>query len=236
MKHIYLILAFILLKTTSFYAQTISEEFLEKGDNFYRQKDYRKAIEQYNKAIEKDAKFIIAYINKGQALEFERRFEEAIENYNALLAIIPNETQCLTRRGISLMKIQKIQEGLLDLEKADKQDPNNAKILCNLGLGKIASKDVSGIKELDQSIKIDSTDYIAFYNRGLGKILLLDFKSAITDFEKTIMLNPYAGEAYFSIGLCKFIQGEKESACNYWKKSFDYGYIRAQPMIDRNCK
>jgi tetratricopeptide (TPR) repeat protein len=221
--------------TLSSCSQTTSEEYLQKGDDLYRQKLYDKAIEQYDKAISKKNDFITPYINKGQALEFQRKFQEAIDNYNALLKISPDQTQALTRRGISYIKIQKFQEALVDLAKANNQDPNNAQILCNIGVCKIRIKDASGIQELNQSILLDASNYEAYYNRGLGKLLLQDNEEAIKDFEKAINLKSDFGEAYFSIGLCKFQLGDKNSACKYWKQSVDKGYSRAQPIIDENC-
>ncbi len=152
-----------------------------------------------------------------------------------MLKIIPDQTQALTRRGIAYIKIQKFQEAITDLEKANKQEPNNAQILCNLGLCKVRIKDTSGIKELNESISLDSTNYEAFYNRGLGNVMIRDNEGAIEDFEKAIKIKPDFGEAYFSIGLAKFQLGDKQGACNYWKQSVDKGYKRAQTIIDQNC-
>ena len=236
MKYFIIILGLSILINLSSCAQTTSEDCLQKGDTFYKQKEYLQAIEQYDKAIEKDSKFIAAYINKGKALEYVRKFQEAIDNYDALMKTFPNQTEGLTRRGISFIKISKFQEGLTDLEKANKQKPNNAEILCNLGLCKIAVKDVTGIKELDLSISLDSTNYGSYYNRGLGKLLIQEYHEAIKDFEKAIILKPDSGEAIFSIGMGKYALGDKENACKYWKKSVDKGYVRAQPIIDQNCQ
>ncbi len=91
-------------------SQTSPEQYLDKGDNFYRQKDFGKAIEQYDQAIKKKNDFVQAYINKGQALEFERKFHEALDNYNLLLAIILDQIQALTRRGY-VFKASKIPGG-----------------------------------------------------------------------------------------------------------------------------
>lgn len=229
------IIALLVLMVFSSCSQTTPEEYLQKGDDLYRMKLYGKAIEQYDQAISRKSDFVIAYINKGQALEFERKFQEAIDNYNALLNVIPNETQALTRRGICYIKILQFQSALVDLEKANKQAPQNALILCNLGFCKVQLEDTSGINELNQSIVLDSLNYEAYYNRGLGRLILQNSLEAINDFEKAIGLYPEFGEAYFSIGLCKFQLGDKDGACEYWKQSVSKGYNRAQPIIDQNC-
>ena len=42
----------------------------------------------------------------------------------------------------------------------------------------------------DRSIKIDSSDQKAFFNRGNAKSKLKDFQSAIKDYERSIKINP----------------------------------------------
>ena len=85
MKHIIFILGFFILSSLCSYSQITPEEYLKKGDSFCKIKNYDNTIEQYDKAIKFKSDFAIAYINKGQALEFKRKFEEAIDNYNILL-------------------------------------------------------------------------------------------------------------------------------------------------------
>ncbi|MEI7597462.1 MAG: tetratricopeptide repeat protein [Bacteroidota bacterium] len=223
--------------TFSSCTQTTHEDYLRRGDLLYKQELYEKAVEQYDLAIKEKNDFVPAYINKGQALEFQRKFQEALDNYNQLLKVIPNQTEALTRRGITYVKIQKFQESVTDLEQANKQNPNNPLILCNLGLAKITLKDTSGIKDLDKSISMDSTNSSAFYNRGLGKLLIQESVAAIKDFEYAVKLKPDFGEAYFSIGLCKFQLGDKDSACMYWKLAVEKGYKneKAKIIIEQNC-
>jgi len=235
MRKIYFFIYLFICIGLSAKSQNTSEELLKKGDELSKYKEYDRAIKLYDSCISIDKYAILAYFNKGQALEFLQRFEAAIENYSTLLSMFPQLNPPLTRRGISYIKIQKYQEGIADLEKANKQDPNNPQILCNLGLGKIGIKDTSGITDLNNSILLDSSNYEAYYNRGLGKILLGNSESSIQDFEHAIKLKPDFGQAYFSIGLAKFQLGLKEQACNFWKQSIDKGYKRAQVIIDQNC-
>ena len=49
----------------------------------------------------------------------------------------------------------------------------------------------------DRSIKIDSSDQKAFFNRGNAKSKLKDFQSAIKDYERSIKINPKNGGIYW---------------------------------------
>ena len=215
--------------------QSSPENYLKNGDELYKQKQYDKAIVEYDKAVGLKKDFVLAYINKGAALEFQRKFDEAIKNYNIILKILPDQPAVLTRRGIAYIGIQKIETGLADLQLANSISPNNPIILCNLGLCKISLKDSSGISDLNKSILLDSSSHTAYYNRGLGKLLTSDYEAAIQDFAKSIHLKPNYGEGLCGIGIAKFQLGDKEAACRYWKLSIDAGYQRAQLLIDNNC-
>jgi tetratricopeptide (TPR) repeat protein len=236
MKNFKIILGNLVLTMSIGCSQETPEELFNQGNNFYNLKEYQKAIEYYDEAINKKNDYVEAYINKGQALDSERKFQEAIENYNTILELIPNEPQILTCRGVSLIKLQNFEDAIIDLEKSNKIKPGNAQTLSNLGLCKVRMKDASGIEYLNQALRIDSTDYQAYYNRGLGKLLILESLEAIKDFENSIIYRPGFGEAYFSIGIAKFQLGDLNEACEFWKLSVDYGYERAQMIIDQNCK
>ena len=216
--------------------QNSPEKYLLNGDNYYRQKEYDKAIDQYNKAIDMKGDFIIAYINKGAAYEYQKKFDQAIYNYNTLLEIIPNQPDVLARRGISYISIQKYELALIDLQNANSSRPNDPNILSNLGLCKITMQNSTGIKDLDKSISIDSLNYMAFYNRGLGKLLIKDNKGALQDFLNSLKLKSNNGESLCGVGIAKLQLGDKESACRYWQLSIEAGYKRAQILIDTNCQ
>jgi len=215
--------------------QASPENYLKNGDELYKQKQWAKAIEEYDKAIALKKDFVMAYINKGAALELQRKFIDAINNYNIILEISPNEPAVLTRRGIAYIGIQKRKAALADLQLANSISPNNPIILCNLGLCKVSLKDSSGITDLNKSILLDSSYYMAYYNRGLAKLSANDNEAAIQDFAKSMHLKPNYPEALCGIGIAKFQLGDKDAACRYWKLSIDAGYQRAQLLIDNNC-
>jgi tetratricopeptide (TPR) repeat protein len=52
-------------------------------------KEYEKAIEDYNKAIELDPKFAIAYTNRGVAYDKLKEHEKAIEDFNKAIELDP---------------------------------------------------------------------------------------------------------------------------------------------------
>jgi tetratricopeptide (TPR) repeat protein len=66
------------------------KQCLKDGNAFYEQKDYRRAIEAYNKAIELDPKDRVGYYNKACALTAFEKYEAALEALTQLTDIDPN--------------------------------------------------------------------------------------------------------------------------------------------------
>lgn len=200
------------------------------------QKKYRQAIRQYDEAIARKKDLSVAYIYKGQSLEFLDKFQEAIGNYNELLKINPSQNEALTRRGICYMKQSAYLSALDDLEKANQSNPNSSEILCNLGFCKVKLKDTLGFKDLNQAIQLDSSNYMAFYDRGLARYVIKEYSKALNDFEQAVSMRQNFGEAYCGIGLCKNQLGYRDQACRFWKLAARKGYTKVQYLIDSNCR
>ena len=66
------------------------------------------------------------------------------------------------------------------------------------GIAKHNQQDLKGaIKDYDKAIKEDKANKVAYYNRGTCELALKDFNSAMTDFSKTIELDPKYVKAYY---------------------------------------
>lgn len=85
------------------------------------------------------------------------------------------------------------------------------------------------------SIKLDSSNYKAFYNRGKAKYELSKYDEATHDFEKAILLNPKEADIYNNRGLAfaalkKFDKAESDfcQAINLNSKDKSFYFNRAQ--------
>lgn len=64
--------------------------FIGRGDYYLSKKDYEKAIECYDKALEIEPENVYALRSKGSALERLDRYDDAIKIYNKGLSLFPN--------------------------------------------------------------------------------------------------------------------------------------------------
>ena len=78
-----------------------SKDYLNLGISKYREQDYKGAIEDYNKAIEADPKYALAYNNRGLAKYKLDDFEGAIKDYGKAIEISSMFTSAYLNRAIS---------------------------------------------------------------------------------------------------------------------------------------
>ena len=92
------------------------------------------------------------------------------------------------------------------------------------------------IELFDKVIAIDSKHHLAFYNRGVCKMTISDFKGALVDFSKAIELNPEDADYYYNRGYVKLNLNMTNQACEDFKKSLDKGATDAKAIIEQVCK
>ena len=74
-----------------------------------------------------------------------------------------------------------------------------------------------------------------YFNSGVTKYDLKDYKGAIQDYTKAIELNPKLAEAYNNRGLTKITSGQKDSGCLDLSKAGELGLVEADETIKEYC-
>ena len=83
---------------------------------------YHKAISFYDRALELDSTDELALLNKGLAFHFLEKYDDAIECYDIVLGNKPNNTVALYNKSSSLVRQNKIKQGLQVLQQVVKLD------------------------------------------------------------------------------------------------------------------
>ena len=82
-------------------------QWLVKGGEYLRSRDYNKAVTCFDKALAIDPNSILALSGKGFALEFLTKYEEAITYYDKVLKLDPNIVMILISRGHAAFYLKK---------------------------------------------------------------------------------------------------------------------------------
>lgn len=131
------------LLTFSMTAQKESAD-IRSGNKFYKSSKFTEAEIAYRKGLLKNKNSFIANYNLGNALFKQKKYAEALEQYNNALALQPKEKNKIAaafhNTGNSLLVDNKIEESIKAYEKALKNNPKDNDTRYNLAYAQMLLK------------------------------------------------------------------------------------------------
>jgi tetratricopeptide (TPR) repeat protein len=160
--------------------QGVVAALTNRGNAHLGNRNYDRAIDDYNKAIRLDTKYAIGFNNRGLAYLRKGRIDRAIEDFDEAIRLNPKYAMAFVNRAIAYR------------EKAQWDFD------AYLGVG--TYEDLA-ILDLDKAIRLDRNNAIAFRNRGFINTRMQRYDRAIRDFDEAIRLDPrvashFSGRAY----------------------------------------
>jgi len=117
MKKIFLMLTLVLLSISVFSQETV-RELLDQGVNQITRKNYKKAIELFDKAIAMDNGDQELYAHRGQAKHYLGLYQEAILDYNKAIQLEPDYAEVYHLRGLAKAELKDMNGACEDWEKS----------------------------------------------------------------------------------------------------------------------
>ena len=90
-----------------------AEDYVNRGNNKYRLRDYQGAIIDYTMVLEIDPQKASAYYFRGIAKNESGDYEGAIADYNKVIEINPQYADVYNNRGYAKYNLKDFQEQLL---------------------------------------------------------------------------------------------------------------------------
>ncbi|MBI4839245.1 MAG: tetratricopeptide repeat protein [Nitrospirae bacterium] len=94
------------------------EEILKKGDMFTKHKDYRSALEEYNKILAVFPDNVSALNDRGNAYSQSGSYKEAIADFNRTIELNPDFAMAYHNRGIAYIWLGEKTKALEDFRRA----------------------------------------------------------------------------------------------------------------------
>jgi Tfp pilus assembly protein PilF len=161
------------------------------GVHFYNEKQFSKAIQAYQKAIELDPAYVEAYNNLGIIYQLMGDAEKAFWAYRKSTEINPRYEKGYNNLGILLLLKGHYDEALAAFEKALAINPNNIESHINLGvLFKKKGEWDKAIESYQKALAIDPLHRETHYNIALLYEQLENLELAISHYQQFIELSP----------------------------------------------
>lgn len=210
MKRISLSIYF-LISCSLVVAQT-AKEYTQKGKELYEKNEYMEALLNFNKAIEVDPNYSIAYYMRGNIKEAFEDHHGAMKDYNTSLEKNNKFADAFFVRGNVKMKLQDYYGAIADYGAAITLNENYIEAYYNRGKAKqFLQAYEDAINDCTKIIQINPRNIDAYYMRGILRIDFGDLKNGCLDLSK-------AGE----LGDLKAYESIKEK-CNQKSTEHDSG-------------
>ena len=195
---------------------------LLKGKQNFWNRRYRKAITDFNRAIQLNPKLSEAYWFRAEAkVELDDR-EGAIIDYNNAIQLGPEDASLYNDRGCTKSELGDLEGAIKDYDSAIQLNPENTRFYENRGRTKSGLGDFEGaISDYDNAIQLDPENAAAYRNRGRAKSKLDDFEGAISDYDNAIQLDPENAELYNTRGVAKSMFQDYDEAITDYNKAIE---------------
>lgn len=193
----------------------VAELYIWRGNAWYNKKDDDKAITDYNKAIEINPNYALAFYNRGFAWVVKKEYSKAIEDYRKAIDIEPDYASAYVIRASILRAMKKYDNAIADYDKAIDIDPDYANAYYNRGLAKKEQNiDIEGGKrdfEKYLELTVDENDiwaryanyYIEYINERLNDKELADIADLVAKIKEVLLIKEDCITHYTSLSVLK---------------------------------
>jgi tetratricopeptide (TPR) repeat protein len=154
-------------------------------------KNYSKAADTFQKIIDMDGQNRIGWLFKGFVLSDSDSLVDAEDHFKKALKYLPNDQFLLTFHGISLQRLERDEEAILQFEKALVIDSSyvNAYVSFGISLNRLERKE-EAIIPLRNALKWEANNYTALSSLGMIYDELKLYDSCDSLYEKALEYYP----------------------------------------------
>ena len=192
------------------------DNYFGRAIDFMLVQDFAEAIRNFDKVIELDPSYTLAYFNRASV-----RYKQMVYN----LSQGHTDEQASTRT--------------INFQFGSSKTPAmNENAVNDLPQGRLKEEAKSYehemiIRDYDIVIRQAPGFIYSYYNRGNLRCAQRDFRAAIADYNEAILRDPEFAEAYFNRGLARLSQGDATQGIADLSKAGELGILNAYSIIKR---
>jgi tetratricopeptide (TPR) repeat protein len=208
----------------------------ELGNLLVASKEDQAAIASYDQALKIKPDYHQAWYNRGIALSYLGRLEDAIFSYDQALKIKPDHHQAWYNRGYALDDLGRIEEAIASYDQALKIKPDAHEAWYNRGyalddLGRIEE----AISSYDQALKIKPDFHEAWDNRGNALYHLGRIEEAIASYDQALQFKPDYYQAWDNRGTALYHLGRIEEAIASYDQALQFKPDYPNAFYNKAC-
>lgn len=176
--------------------QTSALAYLSRGIAYLDEKNYEKAISDFDIALKLQPGYGDVFFSRGIAFMNLLRLEQALDDFDIAINKDPKKADGYHNRGNVYLLMKKYDKAILDFNKAIELDKRKSDFYYSRAIA-YASIDENDkvITDIDSALSVNPKDTEAYLIRGDAFFKKQDYEKAVSDYSKAISLNPNFYEA-----------------------------------------
>lgn len=192
------------------------------GNEYYRRHAYRKAIDQYRRALALKPDYDLVVINMANAYRALGRDLEAMVGYRRFMELDPKNAQIRYEAAQILIDNGELDEAEKQLRRALDLQPALAAARNALGVVALKRGDTAAAeKDIAAAIAEKPDVRLAHYNLALLAERRGDFARALAEYRKEIELHPTSYKAAFNLGQLYGRLGDPDAQIDAYRRAID---------------
>lgn len=203
----------------SFFDTTYLAEFL-RGVTLYHEGEFEAAAMLFNLAEAgmpadrlNEIQPVALYWYRGAARDAIGEFQMALEDFNRVLAILPEDPAAYSNRALTFYHLGEFDEAVADYDRALALLPDDALLHYRRGNAYFSQGNyAAALADYNRAIILNPDYAPAYNNRGAVYARQEQYALAVADFNQSLRLLPDYTEAYRNRALAYRLQGEADKA------------------------
>ncbi len=207
--------------------------YIHRGIIYGKMGEYDMALQDLTKVIASHPDWN-ALNNRGNIYQMQKRYQLAIDDYNAAIQYNPHVETIYDNRGASYTELGQYQDALKDFNTAISLNPEYVNSYVNRGLvmEKLARYD-EAMTNYNQALQIDPNMMKSWVRRATLYKQLGKLDAAIADYTKAISLAPQWSELYNNRGIIYGMKEEYDKAFEDINRSIEINPENASAYVNR---
>jgi len=182
---------------TTFSSHLLAWIYDKRGDASNNLKEYQRAIQDYDRAIELEPTAAIYYTDRGIVYTKLKEYQRAIQDYDRAIELDLNYAKAHNQRGNTYYKLKEYQRAIQDYDRAIELESTAAIFYANRGSAYSNLKEYQrAIQDYDRAIELEPTKVANYTNRGFIYYKLKEHQRAIQDYDRAIESDPNYASGY----------------------------------------
>lgn len=154
------------------------------------------------------------FVAKGNTFAGEKKYQEALAEYERALDAEPKNVEALLLTGLAHANLSQFDKAISQTQKAAELDPSYSSFYHLGMIYAIAGDSTKSLEAFDRALAVNPDSFMAEYQRGLVYANREEHEQAIESYTKVLKLNPRFENARIALAGSYLKQGDKESALN----------------------